>query len=188
MKLSGDLYLKIFFSVNGIYWMSHHADVGKTMDPTLENMLVSIDFDLKSFPKKHTCDGENISPKIVIERITSPYLALILFDMDVPGEFTHWTIWNIPTKGEKFEIPEGIPNKRELKSPISAMQGKNDAGRIGYAGPCPPKGETHQYYFNVYGLDIALPLAPGSTRKQLEEAMKGRTRQYSGTAIAFYNR
>ena len=158
------------------------------MEKSLENLLIAIEFDKKPFPKKHTCDGENISPKVVVERITSPYLALILYDMDVPGEYTQWTIWNIPIQGDRIEIPEGIPKNREVKTPISAMQGKNSAGKIGYTGPCPPKGETHQYYFNVYGLDIALPLAAGATREELDEAMKGRTRQYGGQAIASYGR
>jgi Raf kinase inhibitor-like YbhB/YbcL family protein len=159
------------------------------VEKSLQNLLVSIEFDKKLFPRKHTCDGENISPKIVVTRNISPYLVCTLIDPEAPrGEFTHWMIWNIPAKGERIEIPEGIPKNLEVKSPISAVQGKNDAGKVGYYGPCPPKGETHQYYFNVYGLDKALALAPGSTRKQLEEAMKEHAKQYGGQAIASYGR
>ncbi len=159
------------------------------MDPSLQNLLVTIEFDKKLFPKKYTCDGENISPRIQVERITSPYLACILYDIDVPsGEFVHWIIWNIRARGERLEIPENIPKEKEVTSPIAAMQGKNGAGKFGYTGPCPPSGETHQYYFNLFGLDEALTLAPGSTKKQLEKAMEGHVKQYGGQAIASYGR
>jgi Raf kinase inhibitor-like YbhB/YbcL family protein len=161
----------------------------QSMDPSLENLLVTIEFDKKLFPKKHTCDGENISPRIIVERITSPYLACIIFDPDAKqGEFTHWIIWNIRARGERQEIPENIPKEVEVKSPIAAIQGKNSSGKNGYSGPCPPTGETHRYFFNVYGLDHALTLAPGSSRQQLEEAMKGHVKQYGGQAIASYGR
>jgi len=159
------------------------------MDPALENLLVNIEFDKKLFPRKHTCDGENISPQIAVERSTSPYLACILFDVDAAkGEFTHWIIWNIRARGERLEIPENIPKEKEVKSPVVAAQGKNDSGKYGYTGPCPPSGETHRYYFNVYGLDRELALPPGANRKQLEEAMKGHVKQYGGQAIASYGR
>jgi Raf kinase inhibitor-like YbhB/YbcL family protein len=158
------------------------------MDPSLENLLVTIDFDKKLFPKKHTCDGENISPRIMVERITSPYLACILIDPDVKGDFVHWIIWNIRAQGERLEIPENIPKEMEVKSPIAAVQGKNGKRKYGYTGPCPSSGETHRYFFNLYGLDQALSLAPGSTRQELEEAMKGHVKQYGGQAIASYGR
>jgi hypothetical protein len=46
----------------------------------------------------------------------------------------------------------------------------------------------HTYYFNVYGLDAQLDARPGSTRDELEKAMKGHTVQYGGQAIAVYQR
>jgi conserved hypothetical protein TIGR00481 len=159
------------------------------MDPSLENLLVYIEFDKKPFPKKHTCDGENISPLIRVERITSPYLACILFDPEAPrGGFVHWLIWNIRAPGERLEIPENLPKIAEVKSPLRAIQGKNGKGTYGYTGPCPPSGETHSYYFSLYGLDAALTLPPGSNRQQLEEAMKGHVKQYGGQAMASYGR
>jgi len=30
------------------------------------------------------------------------------------------------------------------------QKGKNDFGRIGYNGPCPPPGKAHRYFFKVY--------------------------------------
>jgi len=68
------------------------------------------------------------------------------------------------------------------------VQGKNDFHTIGYYGPCPQKGDTHTYYFNVYGLDGPLDIEPGSTADILKAAMEGHTIQYGGQAIATYTR
>lgn len=53
------------------------------------------------------------------------------------------------------------------------QKGKNDFGRIGYNGPCPPPGKAHKYFFKVYALDITLDLKSGATEFQLEAAMSG---------------
>ena len=150
-----------------------------------ENSLdVKIEF--KEFPEKYTCMGENTSPEVGIEGINESVksIAIILDDTDAPsGKFTHWLIWNI----EPIEIiPERIPKEKEVKEPINAIQGKNDFGKIGYDGPCPPAG-VHHYHFRVYGLDTMLDLKGGADRKALEDAMEGHIIQY-GEAIATYKR
>ncbi|MFZ1128547.1 YbhB/YbcL family Raf kinase inhibitor-like protein [Methanoregula sp.] len=151
-----------------------------------ENLFISIDFDKGIFPKKNTCDGEDISPQIHIDRIHSAYLAVIIDDWIGPSErFTHWLMWNIEPRAL---IPENIPKTPEITEPFPAVQGTNDFGTIGYRGPCPPPGETHTYYFNVYGLDAKLGIPAGSKREVLMDAMKGHMVQYGGQAIATYNR
>lgn len=152
----------------------------------MENLIINIDFDKQEFPKKFTCDGENISPAIRIERIHSNYLAITVEDWAGPSKKTcHWLIWNIEARDS---IPEHIPGETVITRPFEAVQGKNDLGKIGYSGPCPPKGEVHTYYFNVYGLDAKLELKPGSSREELEEAMNGHMIQYGGQSIATYQR
>jgi len=152
----------------------------------MENLIISIDFDKQMFPKRFTCDGENISPAIRIDRIHSEYLAIIIEDSVGPAEkICHWLIWNIKARDT---IPENIPKDPVITEPIEAVQGKNDLGKIGYSGPCPPKGEVHTYYFNVYGLDAKLDVLPGSTREDLEKAMAGHMIQYGGQSIATYQR
>ncbi|MFZ0005907.1 MAG: YbhB/YbcL family Raf kinase inhibitor-like protein [Methanoregula sp.] len=151
-----------------------------------ENLFISIDFDKSVFPKKHTCDGEDVSPIIHVDRIHSPYLAVIIDDWIGPEErFTHWLMWDIESQDT---IPENIPKTLVINDPFMAVQGTNDFGTIGYRGPCPPPGETHTYYVNVYGLDAKLGIPAGSKREVLERAMKGHMRQYGGQAIAIYNR
>jgi len=151
-----------------------------------ENLFVSISFDKGVFPRQHTCDGGDISPRIQIDRIHSPYLAVIVDDWIGPdNRFTHWLIWDIESQPS---IPENIPKLAEITEPFAAIQGTNDFGTIGYRGPCPPPGEVHTYYFNVYGLDAKLVIPAGSKRDTLENAMKKHMIQYGGQAIATSSR
>ena len=47
-----------------------------------------------------------------------------------------------------------------------AHQGKNDFGKFGYGGPCPPRG-THRYFFRLYVLDTSLLPSAGETKERL---------------------
>ena len=133
----------------------------------MENLIISIDFDKGTFPKRYTCDGENVSPAIHIDRIHSEYLAITIEDWVGPSEkLCHWIIWNIKARDT---IPENIPRDPVITLPFDAVQGTNDLGKIGYSGPCPPKGEVHTYYFNVYGFDEKLNALPGATRAEARE-------------------
>jgi len=119
-----------------------------------------------NIPSKFTCDGADASPALRLEQIPAEAksLVLILDDPDAPsGLFTHWTVWNIDPK--TTEIAEN-------SAPANGVQGKNDFGKSGYGGPCPPSG-THRYYFKVFALDQQLDLAAGSKRAQLDAAMRG---------------
>nr|WP_237710108.1 YbhB/YbcL family Raf kinase inhibitor-like protein [Pyrococcus sp. ST04] len=125
-------------------------------------------------PKKYTCEGADINPPLRIENIpeNAKTLAIIVEDPDAPGgTFIHWVAWNIPVT---TEIPEGIPKEAVVEKPIHMIQGINDFGRVGYNGPCPPRSHgVHHYHFKIYALDTELSLKPGSTKKELEKAMKG---------------
>jgi Raf kinase inhibitor-like YbhB/YbcL family protein len=84
------------------------------------------------------------------------------------GAFTHWVIFdldpNISTLGEGAQAAPQLPS--------GTIQGKNGFGKIGYVGPCPPRGR-HHYRFTLYALDDLLRLAPGSSKKQVLGAMRG---------------
>ena len=138
-----------------------------------------------AFLWNNTCDGANYSPDIRIEGLDAPYLALIMDDIDAPsGVFTHWVIFNVP---KTDHIQSNIPKRPDLDNPFSARQGMNTFGKVGYDGPCPPKGRTHRYFARVYGLTSLLDIPSGSTRDDVEKAMQGKVKQY-GEAMATYGR
>jgi Raf kinase inhibitor-like YbhB/YbcL family protein len=127
----------------------------------------------KTIPRKHTCDGPDLSPPL---SWTAPpegtrSLALICDDPDAPrGTWVHWVIFDLPA--DLGGLPEGIST--EAEPPVGGRQGRTDFGRLGYGGPCPPRGPAHRYYFRLYALDAALGLPAGATKAQVLQAMAGR--------------
>ncbi|RPI38524.1 MAG: YbhB/YbcL family Raf kinase inhibitor-like protein, partial [Methanoregulaceae archaeon] len=94
----------------------------------MENLIISIDFDKQDFPKKYTCDGENVSPPVRIDRIHSDYFAVTIDDWIGPSKrVCHWLIWNIKARDS---IPENIPGEEVITQTFKTVQGKNDMGRI----------------------------------------------------------
>jgi Raf kinase inhibitor-like YbhB/YbcL family protein len=78
-------------------------------------------------------------------------------------------LYNLPPSAH--ELPENQPRTLELAN--GALQGKNDFGKVGYNGPCPPPGKPHRYFFRLYALDMKLDLKAGADRRTLEQAIKG---------------
>ncbi len=131
-----------------------------------------------------TCEGPDYTPQIDIEGLWAPYLAIVVDDPTSTGGFTHWLIWNIPGI---VRIPRNIPKAMEISFPISALQGRNSFGKIGYSGPCLPEGEVHTYSVRVYGLDGRVDAKPGSDREAFEKFLSGHIVQY-GQADVKYGR
>ncbi|MCF8304501.1 MAG: YbhB/YbcL family Raf kinase inhibitor-like protein [Bacteroidales bacterium] len=139
----------------------------------------------KEIPVVHTCDGDDVSPQLMWDKgpkMTVTY-ALIMEDPDAPGgTFTHWIMYNIPP--DTISLDEVVPVEKKLKS--GAIQGKNDFGKYGYRGPCPPAGENHRYYFRIYAVNKKLDPEVGTTREGLLNAIKDRVLdegEYMGTYI-----
>lgn len=122
-------------------------------------------------PEKYTCDGIDVSPPLMWSSVPegTVTLALICDDPDAPiGTFVHWVLFNLPVT--ITELPENTQPENELES--GAKQGRNGFLKIGYGGPCPPRG-THRYYFKLYALDTELNLKAGIKKKKLLKAMEG---------------
>jgi Raf kinase inhibitor-like YbhB/YbcL family protein len=119
-----------------------------------------------NIPAKFTCDDTGVSPELDISGVPqgAMSLALILHDPDapMPGGFTHWVMWNIPTATTM--IGEG-------SIPPGSMEGANGSGKPGYTGPCPPSG-IHHYHFMLYALDSTLDLVSSTKKADLESAMQ----------------
>lgn len=128
-------------------------------------------------PEKYTCDGENINPPLIIEKIpeSAKSLVLIVDDPDAPVRvWTHWLVWNI------------MPAKTIKEKSIPGVQGMTDFRSQRYKGPCPPKG-LHQYHFRVYALDALLDLKPGASRHEVEKEMSSHVIAY-GELTGMYER
>ncbi len=121
---------------------------------------------------KYTCDGDDLSPPLNWGGMPpqTRSFALIVDDPDAPsGVFTHWVIFDITANTHK--LVEGVKPVPQL--PDGAIQGKNSFGKVGYGGPCPPRGPAHHYHFTVYALDDMLRLTPGASKEQVLGAMQG---------------
>jgi len=126
-----------------------------------------------TIPSRFTCDGADLSPHLQWSNVPTgtKSLALICDDPDAPmGTWVHWVLFDLPA--DTTSLREGVPADDTIQG--SAIQGKNDFGRIGYGGPCPPRGKAHRYFFKLYALDSRLELKPGAKKKDVEKAMKGR--------------
>ena len=146
---------------------------------------IAVVLGFEQFPRESTCQGADLSPRIEIQGCNANSIALILEDPDAPsGTFTHWIIWNIPPNNI---IPSSIPREATLSDPLQALQGYNDFGEIGYAGPCPPFGKPHRYFLRVFCLDRMLDLPAGASAEKLREAMQGHIVQ-QGQAMARFGR
>lgn len=127
--------------------------------------------DSQFIPGKYTCDGEDISPPLKFLQLPQGVesLVLIVDDPDAPhGTFDHWIVWNIPP--QLIELTDGAPEFRHA-SP-APKQGLNHFKKSYYKGPCPPVGNPHHYHFKLYALDSTLNLPEGSTKHEVEAAMK----------------
>lgn len=124
-------------------------------------------------PGQYTCDGQDMSPALSWDDPPggTQTFALIVEDPDAPsGTWTHWVVYNIPAKIR--ELSHGLPHEETLEDGI--LQGRNDFGKIGYGGPCPPKGHgQHAYHFRLFALSTSLPLPPGASKKEVLKAMEG---------------
>ncbi|QGZ41868.1 PBP family phospholipid-binding protein [Pseudoduganella flava] len=136
--------------------------------------LSSIFVDGGAIPATFTCDGADTSPPLAWAELPAgtKSLALIVDDPDAPDPaapqrtWVHWVLYNIPPAAGR--LAEG--GSRQL--PAGTRCGKNDWGKAGYGGPCPPIGK-HRYFFKLYALDAQLPDLGSTTKAELEHAMQG---------------
>ncbi len=129
-----------------------------------------------SIPRRHTGDGEDLSPPLSWEGLPAATreLAMIVNDPDAPTTepWVHWVIYKLPATQEG--LMEGVPPMTRPKAPLGSIQGRNSWDSLGYQGPAPPKGHgMHRYVFRLYALDRGLELPEGLDKAGLLKAMKG---------------
>jgi Raf kinase inhibitor-like YbhB/YbcL family protein len=118
----------------------------------------------EEIPRRHTCDGDDVSPPLAWsgQPAETESLALVLDDPDAPGgTFTHWLAWGIDPAARGLGEGQAAP-----------AEGRNDFGSAGYGGPCPPPGHgQHRYVFHLHALDTTLELDAGADKGDVERAL-----------------
>jgi Raf kinase inhibitor-like YbhB/YbcL family protein len=146
---------------------SHEAAPASEGDVNMAIQITSAAFsEGDKIPRIYTCDDQNISPPLDWTGVPTGTvsLALIMDDPDAPsGIWVHWVMYNLPA--DTTSLKQAITG--------SGVDGKNDFSKLGYGGPCPPRGSNHRYYMKLYALDIRLDLKAGATKAQVESAMRG---------------
>lgn len=140
----------------------------------------------RQFANVFGCTGENISPQLSWENAPAgtKSFAITIYDKDAPtgSGFWHWLIFNIPANVKELKAGAGDPAKN--LAPKEVIQSITDFGTIGYGGPCPPPGPSHQYLVTVYALDKKLELNKNTTPAVVGFNISGST--LAKASIVFY--
>ena len=127
-------------------------------------------------PREFTCDGANVSPPLAWADVPAGTAALVLLVDDPDArDFVHWIVLDLP--GADGDLRKDIP-----PSTASPQQGRNDFGKIGWGGPCPPSG-THHYRFALTALNAQLRLGGSPDGDTVRAALAGAKAKMLGTAL-----
>jgi hypothetical protein len=116
-----------------------------------------------AIPQQFTCEGANdtVAWPIAIANVPAgaKSLAVIVHDPDAPRAegWTHWVAFHIAASTTTL--------------PAKGSDGKNDWGKAGFKGPCPPSGK-HRYVTTVFALDTMLDMK-NPDRAALLKAVEG---------------
>ena len=118
-------------------------------------------------PVRFSAEGDGLSPSLSWSGLPSGTRTLAVMMEDPDGvsskPFVHWLAWNIdPAAGA---LTRGSVT-------LGARLGKNSRGTPSYLAPRLGKS-PHNFHFQVFALDVELPLKAGASREQLLSAMNG---------------
>jgi Raf kinase inhibitor-like YbhB/YbcL family protein len=121
-----------------------------------------------AIPREFSCDAANVSPPLAWTGAPagSADLVLVVDDPDARG-FVHWIVLDIA--GHDGDLPKGV-----APTAASPQQGRNDFGKVGWGGPCPPSG-THHYRFTLTALGAPLGLGDHPSGGDVRNALGGAT-------------
>ena len=150
---------------------SESEEEAPVVDPSVPMSIVvtsAVVSDGEALPGKHTCYGLDQSPPISWTGVPegTKSLALTLVQPDVK---VHWVLYALPP--DVSELPEGM-----TAAEATSLGGKNvsnDFNRLGYGGPCSPRGEENDYVLTVYAVDTELDLGSKPDMNDLLTAMSG---------------
>jgi Raf kinase inhibitor-like YbhB/YbcL family protein len=118
-------------------------------------------------PTRSTIDGDGSPPPLSWDEVPGHPRSFVLVcedpDAPQPSPFVHWLVYAIPGQVRALEA-----NVNEFR------EGLNGREERGFRPAAPPPGDgPHQYYFQLFALDVDISLPPGARREDLLEAMAG---------------
>jgi Raf kinase inhibitor-like YbhB/YbcL family protein len=127
-----------------------------------------------SIPAEYSCQGADHSPALAWSGVPDGTGALVLV-VDDPdaNDFTHWIVVDLAPS--ETGLQKGIAPASDPPE-----QGRNDFGRVGWGGPCPPSG-THHYRFTLTAVAKPLQLDAHPSRSAVDTGLSGAT--VLGTAV-----
>ena len=129
-------------------------------------------------PRRYTCDGAGDEPRIQAGKVPpgTSELVLVVSDPDAPGgTFVHLTRYGLSARGDG-SVDHG------------GREGRNSAGKTGWAPPCPPEGDApHRYVWSVYALRDPSGLEAGAEPGEVVGALRDGVLA-AGTITARYGR
>lgn len=171
------VFVLLLIGITGMFILSagctNPAPVPQVASNGTELVVISDFFGAGSaIPRQFSCQGESASFPFSWSAVPAgtKTIAVLMQDLDTPRPgFTHWIVYNIPpgTRG----LPGNITSEPVL--PDGSVQGRNDAGKIGFIGPCPPAGKPHRYVITVYALDRSLGGSEALNRSGFDTAIAG---------------
>lgn len=130
-------------------------------------------------PEAYTCAGSGVSPPLSWNGIPmgAQSLALIMQKRNDPtigdggGRYNDvlWLVYNIPP--DRASLPETY---RLHARDDGSVRGVNVFGVPGYDGPCPARGDSSRYVFELYAINSVLSLDPDATASDLYAAIEGK--------------
>lgn len=117
--------------------------------PKLATLILTSDAfkDGQPIPLRFTCDGSNGMPALHWDNPPqgTRSFALVIDDPDAPGgTFRHFGVYDMEASLRSLAGGEH-----------ASKETRNDFGKPGYRGPCPPKGGgPHHYHFILFALDV----------------------------------
>ena len=139
-----------------------------------DNAMLSMPYAGKSQANPN-CIGENLSPALTWSRAPAATKSFAIVMDDQAGRaglgVNHWTAYGIAS------TVTGLGEGEASSGSGNFVFGRNTLGNLAYLGPCPPKGNAPQHYvFTVIATSVEPgALAPGLTKAELLEALRGKT-------------
>ncbi len=134
------------------------------------------------------CEGKNESPQLSWSGAPkgTKSFAINVYDPDAPtgSGWWHWNVVNLPTSINS--ISQNASMSKDL--PNEAIEIRNDYGKIGFGGACPPPGEVHRYIITVYALGVERLELPENPSNALVGFMIRANMLESANITAVYHR